>query len=111
MTFSKEVVVRIVSKDLSADNELHQQYMSIGVEALKKQGIDIKLEVVELTGGQSYKEKLPLAIMGGDQFDIIYDQYGYDKVMADQGLLLDLTPYVATQSIYKMQCGNITRRG
>ena len=95
ITFSKEVVVRIVSKDLSADNELHQQYMSIGVEALKKQGIDIKLEVVELTGGQSYKEKLPLAIMGGDQFDIIYDQYGYDKVMADQGLLLDLTPYVA----------------
>ena len=49
ITFSKEVVVRIVSKDLSADNELHQQYMSIGVEALKKQGIDIKLEVVELT--------------------------------------------------------------
>lgn len=95
VSFSKEVVVRIVSKDLSADNELHQQYMNIGVEALKKQGINIKLEIVELTGGQSYKEKLPLAIMSGDIPDIIYDQYGYDKVMADQGILEDLTPYVA----------------
>ena len=81
VSFSKEVVVRIVSKDLSADNELHQQYMNIGVEALKKQGINIKLEIVELTGGQSYKEKLPLAIMSGDIPDIIYDQYGYDKVI------------------------------
>ena len=97
--YSEEKTIRIVSKDLSADNELHQQYMSIGVEALKKQGIDIKLEIVELTGGQSYKEKLPLAIMSGDIPDIIYDQYGYDKVMSDQGILEDLTPYVANSEI------------
>ena len=95
VSFSKDVTVRIVSKDLSADNELHQQYMQIGVEALKKQGINIKLEIVELTGGQSYKEKLPLAIMSGNIPDIIYDQYGYDKVMSDQGILEDLTSYVA----------------
>ena len=95
VVFSKDVTVRIVSKDLSADNELHQQYMQIGVDALKKQGINIKLEIVELTGGQSYKEKLPLAIMSGNIPDIIYDQYGYDKVMSDQGILEDLTPYVA----------------
>lgn len=95
ISFSKEVIVRIVSKDLSADNELHQQYMNIGIEALKKRGINIKLEIVELSGGQSYKEKLPLAIMSGNIPDIIYDQYGYDKVMADQGILEDLTPYVA----------------
>ena len=55
VVFSKDVTVRIVSKDLSADNELHQQYMQIGVDALKKQGINIKLEIVELTGCQSYK--------------------------------------------------------
>ena len=95
VSFSKDVTVRIVSKDLSADNELHQQYMQIGVDALKKQGINIKLEIVELTGGQSYKEKLPLAIMSGNIPDIIYDQYGYDKVMSDQGILEDLTSYVA----------------
>ena len=69
--------------------------MQIGVDALKKQGINIKLEIVELTGGQSYKEKLPLAIMSGNIPDIIYDQYGYDKVMSDQVILEDLTPYVA----------------
>ena len=74
VSFSKEVVVRIVSKDLSADTELHKQYMNLGVEALKKQGINIKLEIVELTGGQSYKEKLPHSIMSGDIPDIIYDQ-------------------------------------
>jgi len=94
-SFSKEVVVRIVSKDLSADSELDQQYLQLGVDALKKQGIDIKLEIVELSGGQKYKDKLPLAIMSGNIPDIIYDQYGYDKVMADQGILEDLRPYIA----------------
>ena len=52
------VKVRIVSKDLSADNEDQLRYMNLGVEALKKQGIDIELEIVSLTGGQSYREKL-----------------------------------------------------
>ena len=89
--YSEEKTIRIVSKDLEAAD---MDYINIGVEALKKQGIHIKVEVVELVGGQSYKEKLPLSIMGGDRYDIIYDQYGYDKVMADQGLLLDLTPYI-----------------
>ena len=89
------VKVRIVSKDLSADNEDQVRYMNLGVEALKKQGIDIELEIVSLTGGQSYREKLPLAIMSGNIPDIIYDQYGYDKVMADQGILEDLSSYVA----------------
>jgi putative aldouronate transport system substrate-binding protein len=48
-----------------------------------------------LSGGQKYKDKLPLSIMSGNIPDIIYDQYGYDKVMAAQGILEDLRPYIA----------------
>ena len=92
------VTVRIVSKDLSADNEDQLKYMNLGVEALKKKGINIELEIVSLPGGQSYREKLPLAIMSGNIPDIIYDQYGYDKVMSDQGILEDLTSYVSKSS-------------
>ena len=43
--YSEEKTIRIVSKDLEAAD---MDYINIGVEALKKQGINIKVEVVEL---------------------------------------------------------------
>ena len=74
--------------------------ISISISGIinKKKGINIELEIVSLPGGQSYREKLPLAIMSGNIPDIIYDQYGYDKVMSDQGILEDLTNYVSKSS-------------
>ena len=77
--YSEEKTIRIVSKDLDSTD---MDYINIGVEALKKQGIHIKVEVVELVGGQSYKEKLPLSIMGGDRYDINERKKGF---RADQG--------------------------
>ena len=41
--YSEEKTIRIVSKDLEAAD---MDYINIGVEALKKQGINIKVEVV-----------------------------------------------------------------
>ena len=40
-------------------------------------------------------------IMGGDVPDIIYDQYGFDKSMAEQGILEDLRPYINSSKILK----------
>ena len=70
--YSEEKTIRIVSKDLDSTD---MDYINIGVEALKIQGIHIKVEVVELVGGQSYKEKLPLSINTNLSIKLVFSMF------------------------------------
>ena len=55
------------------------------------------MELVSVPEG-AYGEKLTLMLLGGDIPDLIYFQGG-DEVIANQGLLVDLTSYIAKSDI------------
>ncbi len=90
--------IRIVAKDFSpaeAANVQHLRNVEAGFEAYA--GKKISLELVPVPEG-AYGEKLNLMLLGGDIPDLIYFQGG-DEVIANQGLLVDLGPYVANSSV------------
>lgn len=95
---SDVTTIRIVGKDFSPNDEmnvLHLQNIETGFEAAT--GKKVKLELVSVPEG-AYGEKLNLMLMAGDIPDLIYFQGG-DEVMAKQGLLLDLTDYIAGSEV------------
>ncbi|MBI9102412.1 MAG: extracellular solute-binding protein [Spirochaetales bacterium] len=90
--------IRIVAKDFPADdpaNIAHLANIEAGFEAAYGKKID--LELVPVPEG-AYAEKLNLMLLGGDIPDLIYFQGG-DDVIANQGLLVDLGPYVKNSSV------------
>jgi len=92
-------IIRMVMKDLSPSNEEHVKYIEKVEDGLKKQGINVKIELTEMPPG-TYAEKLNLMLLDQDIPDIIYFQGG-DQQMVNQGLLEDLTPYIEKSSIVK----------
>lgn len=92
------VTIRMVAKDLSAADEwnvLHMEQIEKGFEEYS--GKKVKIEIVETPEG-AYAEKLNLMLLGGDIPDLIYFQGG-DEVVANQGLLEDLTDYIAGSDV------------
>jgi len=90
--------IRIVAKDFSpdlAENVQHLANIEAGFEAAT--GKKVKLELVSVPEG-AYGEKLNLMLLGGDIPDLIYFQGG-DEVIANQGLLVDLTDYIAGSDV------------
>lgn len=91
-------VIRIVAKDFSpdqAENIQHLANIEAGFEAAT--GKKVKLELVSVPEG-AYGEKLNLMLLGGDIPDLIYFQGG-DEVIANQGLLVDLSDYIAGSDV------------
>ncbi len=91
-------VIRIVAKDFSPTdpwNIQHIKNIEKGFEAYT--GEKISIELVQIPEG-AYAEKLNLMLLGGDIPDLIYFQGG-DEAIAKQGLLEDLTPYIASSDI------------
>src|SRR3569623_1412004 len=93
------VTLRIASKDLSAQNPVDVKELKAIEDAMRAMGTDIHLQIVEVPSS-GYADKLTAMILSGDIPDIIYFQGG-DKQMADQGVLEDLTPWIAKSQYVK----------
>lgn len=91
------ITLQMVMKDLSPTNPADVKYVETLEKGLSGQGINVKLEIVEMPAG-NYAEKLNLLLLGGDIPDIIYFQGG-DKQIAEQGVLEDLTTYIEKSEI------------
>ena len=95
-----KIKITMAAKDLFPSDPDTQEYVKVIEDALAKQGINIDLELIEIPP-QSYGEKLTLMLISGKVPDIIYFQGGGDRVMAQQGLLENLLPYVNNSKIFQ----------
>ncbi|MCK5200487.1 MAG: extracellular solute-binding protein, partial [Spirochaetales bacterium] len=90
--------IRIHGKDFSPTEDVNIQFLrkvEAGFEAYS--GQKVNLELIKVPDG-AYAEKLNLTLMSGDIPDLIYFQGG-DEAVSKQGLLVDLTSYVAKSKI------------
>ena len=88
------VTVKIVVKDVFPDEEDVINLCAAINEKMAAEGMYVDVQFVE-PPASGYASAMPLAVMNGEvDADIIYFQGG-DKPVADQGLLEDLTPYIA----------------
>ena len=88
------VTVKIVCKDVFPDEEDVKALCAAINEKMAANGQYVDVQFVE-PPASGYASAMPLAVMNGEvDADIIYFQGG-DKPLADQGLLEDLTPYIA----------------
>lgn len=94
------VTVKIVVKDVFPDEEGVIALCAAINEKMAAQGQYVDVQFVE-PPASGYASAMPLAVMNGEvDADIIYFQGG-DKPVADQGLLEDLTPYIAGSTYVK----------
>lgn len=87
-----QTTLRIVSKDLLTTNPDDVKEIEAIEAALKAQGTDVDLQIVDLPGS-GYADALGVMLLSGDIPDIMYFQGG-DQKMAEQGVLEDLTPWI-----------------
>lgn len=94
------VEVKVVCKDVFPDEEDVQNLCAAINEKMAAHGMYVNVVFVE-PPASSYATAMPLAVMNGEiDADIIYFQ-GDDKPVADQGLLVDLTDYIANSTYVK----------
>ena len=91
--------VRIVMKDLLTSNPEDVAHMARIEAALRAQGHDITLQIIDLPS-EGYAEKLNLMLLSGDLPDLIYFQGG-DAQISSQGVLRDLNPLIAGTTYLK----------
>lgn len=103
------VELRMAYKDEGPSNSVSVTYFGEVNKQLQAAGINAKLKLIDMPS-DTYAEKLKLMIMSGDIPDIMYFQGG-DQSIADQKLLVDLTPYIEKSKYIKscLQPQNITR--
>ena len=91
-------LIRIVAKDFPGNDPSNIALLrNIEAGFEKWAGKKIALELVPVPEG-AYAEKLNLMLLGGDIPDLLYFQGG-DEVISNQGLLVDLGPYVAKSDV------------
>ena len=94
------VTVKIVVKDVFPDEADVIALCAAINEKMAAEGNYVDVQFVE-PPASGYASAMPLAVMNGEvEADIIYFQGG-DKPLADQGLLEDLTPYIAGSTYVK----------
>lgn len=94
------VTVKVIVKDVFPNEEDVQDLVAAIQEKMAAHGQYINLEFCE-PPASGYKSALPLAVMNGEiDADLIYFQGG-DQAVAAQGLLEDLTPYIASSTYVK----------
>ena len=93
------VKIRIVSKDFSPANPDDVKHVARIEAALKAQGTDLDIELVDLPSS-GYADKLSVMLLSGDIPDLIYFQGG-DAKMAEQGILEDLNPWIEKSTYLK----------
>lgn len=82
---AEPVTIRVVAKDLLNTNPDDVKLIHKYEEALRAQGTDVKIEIVNLPAS-GYADKLGAMLLSGEIPDLIYFQGG-DTTMADQGIL------------------------
>lgn len=87
-----QTTLRLVSKDLLTTNPDDVKEIEAIEAALKAQGTDVDIQIVDLPGS-SYADALGVMLLSGDIPDIMYFQGG-DQKMAEQGILEDLSPWI-----------------
>ena len=87
-----QTTLRLVSKDLLTTNPDDVKEMEAIEAALKAQGTDVDIQIIDLPGS-SYADALGVMLLSGDIPDIMYFQGG-DQKMAEQGILEDLGPWI-----------------
>jgi len=90
--------VRFVLKDLDTDPNA-EKFIAMIEEGMAKAGTPVDLELLKVPSA-NYAEKIGLMVVSGDIPDLIYFQGG-DEKLAQQGVLEDLTPYVAKSKYLK----------
>ena len=96
-----QTVIRLVGKELLTTNPDDMRLIEEIEAGLKKQGRDIDIQTIDLPPGTSaYPEALGVMLLSGDIPDVIFFQGG-DQKIADQGVLEDLTPWVANSKYIK----------
>jgi putative aldouronate transport system substrate-binding protein len=93
------IKIRIVSKDFGPTNPDDVKHLQRIEEALKAQGTDLDIELVDLPSS-GYADKLSVMLLSGDIPDLIYFQGG-DAKMVEQGVLEDLGPMIADTTYLK----------
>jgi len=94
------VTVKVVVKDVFPDEPDVIALCAAINEKMAAQGNYVDVQFAE-PPASGYASAMPLAVMNGEvDADIIYFQGG-DKPLADQGLLEDLTPYIAGSTYVK----------
>jgi len=87
-----------VLKDLDTDPST-DKFLALIEEGMAKAGTPVDLELLKTPSG-NYAEKIGLMVVSGDIPDLIYFQGG-DEKLAQQGVLENLTPYVAKSKYLK----------
>lgn len=109
-TNDEKKVLKVVYKDDGPSNEVAVKYYEKLAEKLKEdKGLNVEFELVEVAQGD-YAEKLTLLLNSGEIPDLIYFQGG-DQQIANQDLLVDLTPYIEESENLKdiLQPHNVSR--
>jgi putative aldouronate transport system substrate-binding protein len=109
-TKENPVTVTYLCKDVNPEDFGNPELVSIIEEGLAKEGKYIKLEILDAPSG-SYKTVVPIAFRTGQiSPDLVYFQGG-DLPIAQEGLLEDLTPYIAkSENISKIMDPHNTER-
>ncbi|WP_174734578.1 extracellular solute-binding protein [Mesobacillus harenae] len=95
-----KTTIKVAYKDDGPSNEVAVKYYETLAEKLKAdKDIDVEFELVEVAQG-NYSEKLSLLLNSGEIPDLIYFQGG-DQQIANQDLLLDLSPYIEKSEYLK----------
>ncbi|MDP9633116.1 MULTISPECIES: extracellular solute-binding protein [unclassified Ensifer] len=98
-TMAEPVKIRVVSKDFTPSNPDDVKHLQRIEEALRAQGTDLDIELVDLPSS-GYADKLSVMLLSGDIPDLIYFQGG-DAKMVEQGVLEDLGPMLADTKYLK----------
>lgn len=98
-SLAEPVKIRVVSKDFVPTNPDDVKHVERIEAALRAQGTDIDIEMVELPSS-GYADKLGVMLLSGDIPDLIYFQGG-DAKMAEQGILEDMNPLIAQTTYLK----------
>lgn len=104
------VTVKVVVKDVFPSDEETQYLCQAINEKMAAHGQYVNVEFCE-PPASGYASALPLAVMNGEiDADLIYFQGG-DQAVSNQGLLEDLTPYIASSTYVKslMEETNVTK--
>ncbi|UIJ83221.1 extracellular solute-binding protein [Rhizobium leguminosarum] len=98
-TMAEPIKIRVVSKDFTPSNPDDVKHLQRIEEALRAQGSDLDIELVDLPSS-GYADKLSVMLLSGDIPDLIYFQGG-DAKMVEQGVLEDLGPMLADTKYLK----------
>ncbi len=94
------IVLTMVAKDMPKTDPVVVQYLENVEKGLAQEGKYVKIELLEIQEG-TYADSVSLLLQSGTIPDIIYFQGGDYQFGVTQGILEDLTPYVANSKYVK----------